>query len=130
MIEGESLLNDGVAILLFEIFKDILEEEEALSIGRLILKIFLQFLQIAVGGPVFGWIMARVTIFMLSFVFNDPPVEISATIVAAYLTYWLSEDVLSEFLKNSSEVCVVIAISKLIQPNQRCLVSWLWSCWG
>jgi NhaP-type Na+/H+ or K+/H+ antiporter len=98
MIEGESLLNDGVAILMFRIFEEFLVEdkkgEEMNSVGDIVLKVFLKFCQIAIGGPCFGWFMGRMTILFLSYVFNDPPVEISATIVTAYLTYWISEDVI------------------------------------
>lgn len=99
MIEGESLLNDGVAILLFEIFEGLLEhgQEEGAApatAGSIAQEVVLKFLQIAIGGPIFGWVMGRLTIFFLSYVYNDPPVEISATIVTAYLTYWMSEDVL------------------------------------
>lgn len=49
MIEGESLLNDGSAILLYEIFMKIVapEEGEHVTAG----KIVSTFCQIAIGGP-------------------------------------------------------------------------------
>ena len=78
MIEGESLLNDGVAILLFEIFHEILIQKEAdESAGQKALHIFGMFMQIAIGGPAFGWIMGKLAVSCLSLVFNDAVVEVT-----------------------------------------------------
>jgi sodium/hydrogen exchanger 10/11 len=108
VIEGESLLNDGVAILLYEIFIGFVEndyqpksERGENSAGDITENVIRKFCQIALGGPVFGWVIAKITIYLLGYVFNDPPVEISATIVAAYLTYYISEDILSTVLRLS-----------------------------
>lgn len=89
MIEGESLLNDGSAILLYEIFMKIVapSENEDISAGAIIGT----FCRIAIGGPAFGWFMARLSIFFLSRIFNDAAVEVSITLVAAYLTYFIGE---------------------------------------
>jgi len=100
-IEGESLLNDGVAILLYEIFVEFVEDAAVGHHGSIpwykeMGAISWKACRIAIGGPAFGWAMAKITIFLLSYVYNDAPVEISATIVAAYLTYYLGENVLGE----------------------------------
>jgi NhaP-type Na+/H+ or K+/H+ antiporter len=94
MIEGESLLNDGVAILLYEIFKEVVEKPDDESDQTI--HITKQFLQIAVGGPTFGWVMGKLTIFCLSLIFNDAATEITITLVAAYLTYFIGEFYISE----------------------------------
>ena len=91
MIEGESLLNDGVAILLYEIFKEIVESEQAEGIELHVLQ---KFCQITLGGPAFGFIMAKIAIFSVSLIFNDATVEITITLVAAYLTYYVGEAIL------------------------------------
>jgi NhaP-type Na+/H+ or K+/H+ antiporter len=72
IIDGESLLNDGVAILLYEIFKELLQEEGDVG-GALELtgRITKKFLKIALGGPIFGFLMAKVAIFCLARIFND-----------------------------------------------------------
>lgn len=102
LIDGESLMNDGVAILLFEIFHEfVVHDTSNKSATDSILHILLKFLQIAGGGPIWGWITARILIFLLAYVYNDAPVEIAATICAAYLTYWSSEYVLGNFFPNS-----------------------------
>lgn len=76
IVDGESLLNDGVAILLYEIFKELLEEEgEAQDAGSLAAKVIVMFLRIAVGGPAFGFVAAKITIFCLARIFNDAYVD-------------------------------------------------------
>ncbi|ODN05244.1 Sodium/hydrogen exchanger 8, partial [Orchesella cincta] len=92
LIDGESLMNDGVAILLFEIFHEfIAHPSEDETIWKIMMDVAISFCRIAIGGPIFGWVTGRVVIFLLGYVYNDPAVEISATICAAYLTYWTAE---------------------------------------
>lgn len=60
-----------MAILLFEIFQDRLKEDEELSSGQLAGNVIIMFLRIAVGGPIFGYIAAKIAIFCLARIFND-----------------------------------------------------------
>lgn len=77
MIEGESLLNDGVAILLYEILKDMVEYPGA---DQGTWKITKQFIQIAIGGPIYGYLMGKVSIWCLTMVYNDAATEITITL--------------------------------------------------
>ena len=97
MVEGESLLNDGIAILLYEILEKIITCEVKENLGVFILK---KFGQITLGGPVFGFFMGKVAVFCLSLIFNDSTVEITITLVSAYLTYYIGEDILGTYLLN------------------------------
>lgn len=115
-------MNDGVAILMFELFHEFVvasgdEEHEHGSIGSIALHVCAKFAQIAFGGPVWGWIIGRITIFLLSYVYNDVPVEISATLCASYLTYWSSEYVLGSLrnksLKHEADFCHSVCINNL-----------------
>ena len=54
MIEGESLLNDGVAILFYEIFEEIITGGDSSGSGDLAVEVVKKFFVIAVGGPIFG----------------------------------------------------------------------------
>jgi hypothetical protein len=49
---------------------DYYEESAAYVVGDIVLK----FVVIAIGGPIFGWFMARIAIFCLSRIFNDATV--------------------------------------------------------
>ena len=52
LMEGESLLNDGTAIVLFTVFKDALAKEE----DRSFLESIGFFLRLSLGGPMVGFI--------------------------------------------------------------------------
>lgn len=66
----------------------------------------------ALGGPVFGYIMARLTIWWLSRVFNDAVVEITITLASTYFTYYVGDVLL--------EVSGVLAVVTLgIEINAR-----------
>ncbi|CAG7734239.1 unnamed protein product [Allacma fusca] len=91
MIEGESLLNDGVAILLYEILESIITCEVDDALWLFILR---KMFRITLGGPVFGFVIGKIAVVALSLIFNDATVEITITLVAAYLTYYIGEDIL------------------------------------
>lgn len=55
---------------------EIVEQPELVDDGiPLTIHILKKFLQIAVGGPVFGFIAGKITVFSLNRVFNDPTVK-------------------------------------------------------
>ncbi len=89
LIKGESLLNNGFAIVMFLVYYQALGAEgiSAATIGR-------QILWGSLVGPIIGILIAFVTIIWLRNIFNDALVEITVTIVAVYLTYFLSENLL------------------------------------
>lgn len=46
---------------------------------------------ISIGGPVFGYIMAKVAIFWLQWTFNDTLTEIAITLSVAYLVFYIGQ---------------------------------------
>jgi len=91
LIEGESLLNDGTAIVIFMVFLTAITGT-ASEISPII-----QFLKVAVGGTLVGLIFGWITITWVRKVFNDALIEITVVIAAAYLTFFVAE----HFLKVS-----------------------------
>jgi sodium/hydrogen exchanger 10/11 len=87
VIEGESLLNDGAAIVLF----NVLLSELLPHVTQSGLDIFLYFVRVALVGPLFGWFMGKLTVLWLSHVFNDALIEITITLVSTYITYFIGE---------------------------------------
>ncbi|KAL5006670.1 hypothetical protein ScPMuIL_015476 [Solemya velum] len=90
VIEGESLLNDGAAIVFFEVFLKLTTSTEAFAGDDIVI----YFLQVAIGGPLFGFLMAKITLFWLSKIFNDALAEITITLASTYLTYYIGEELL------------------------------------
>ncbi|MFC2087382.1 cation:proton antiporter [Bacteroidota bacterium] len=88
LIEGESLLNDGTAIVIFMVFF------LALTGVATDTSAVVQFFQVAIGGILLGIVIGAATIAWVKRVFNDAMVEITVIIVAAYLTFYIAEDFL------------------------------------
>ncbi len=88
LIEGESLLNDGTAIVIFMVF---LTAITGTSSGT---SPIIEFLKVSVGGTLVGLIFGWITISWVRKVFNDALIEITVVIAAAYLTFFVAENFL------------------------------------
>ncbi|BFZ04051.1 hypothetical protein BsWGS_07090 [Bradybaena similaris] len=86
LIEGESMLNDGTAMVCYEIFLRMVSEPDMPFIHAV-----QQAVWITVGGPLFGYIMAKVAVFWLQWTFNDTLTEIAITLSVAYLVFYLAD---------------------------------------
>lgn len=51
--------------------------------------IVLDFIWVALGGPLVGFIIAKITLFWLSRIFNDAIAEITITLASTYITYYI-----------------------------------------
>lgn len=54
-------------------------------------EIVLYFVQVAALGPLWGYFMAKITLFFLSRVFNDALIEITITLASTYMTYYIGQ---------------------------------------
>eukprot|EP00668_Euglena_longa_P013967 GGOE01017921.1.p1 GENE.GGOE01017921.1~~GGOE01017921.1.p1 ORF type:complete len:1164 (-),score=272.01 GGOE01017921.1:276-3608(-) len=87
IIEGEDLLNDASAILMFDVLMDYHHSGDlALSSNW-----FTRAGWLLAGGPIFGWLCGRCTTFILRRSFNDALVEATATLAGAFLCYYIAE---------------------------------------
>jgi CPA1 family monovalent cation:H+ antiporter len=84
IIEGESLLNDGTAVVVFRILLASVVAGE-LRVGKGIM----QFLWAVVGGAVLGSALAYAAS-KITQTIDDPPIEITLTTVVAYGSYLLA----------------------------------------
>lgn len=86
IISGESLLNDGSAVVLFFLFWDIcrkiIEFDFGYAVGF--------FIQLAVGGPLLGFAMALVLFIWLKKTHNFQ-IEIIAVMIVMYGAFFISE---------------------------------------
>jgi NhaP-type Na+/H+ or K+/H+ antiporter len=102
LIEGESLLNDGTAIVFFTLFYAwVIADSSAQDVNINALKISGQFLYVVSLGLIIGVTTALFCILWLDRVFNDPMIEITLTIACAYAVFFIAE---------SSHVSGVVAV--------------------
>jgi NhaP-type Na+/H+ or K+/H+ antiporter len=88
LIEGESLLNDGTAIVFFSLFYGFalgsVTEIEPLPLAG-------SFLWVVSTGLAIGLAVGWLTLLIIGRFFNQPLVEISLTVGAAYITFFIAE---------------------------------------
>ncbi|XP_060556352.1 sodium/hydrogen exchanger 10-like isoform X2 [Ruditapes philippinarum] len=113
VIEGEALLNDGAAIVFFNVFLRLVTSEQGTTGSDIVV----YFIQVAIGGPFVGFIMAKITLFCLSKIFNDAIAEITITLASTYITYYVVE----EFCKMSGVLAVVVL--GLAMNSERTMIS-------
>jgi NhaP-type Na+/H+ or K+/H+ antiporter/CRP-like cAMP-binding protein len=95
LIEGESLLNDGTAIVIFLVILGGIQGASP-DMGELQMFVFnlhpvFKFAYISFGGIILGLTIGGITIRWVRSVFNDAIVEISAIVTAAYITFYIAE---------------------------------------
>ena len=103
LIEGESLFNDGSALVVFIVFLDFMVGQEPVrtegeTVGF--------FMRLAVGGVAFGWLMGKIMVAMLKVARLDVMTQITITVVCAYLTFIVAE---TEAVEVSGVLAVVSA---------------------
>lgn len=79
ILEGESLFNDGTAVVLFELVKTIMISGEQISAGAIIGEFLIVVLGGAALGAIIGFIASRLTSH-----FEDHLLEITLTMLTAY----------------------------------------------
>lgn len=89
LVDAESLLNDGTGIVLFMLFFAPFSGTLPLTDSP-----FTEFLAVAAGGALFGYLMAVISIFLITRFRGDEMVQNSVMILAAYITFYLAQDTL------------------------------------
>lgn len=113
VVEGESMLNDGTAIVLFEFFKQLVEGQSFTGGG--VIAFFLRRITI---GPLIGWATAEVIYLWLSFTRNDIMVDISITVFASYLVF-----LVSQFQADSSGVLAVLTLGACLSQRTKAIMA-------
>jgi NhaP-type Na+/H+ or K+/H+ antiporter/CRP-like cAMP-binding protein len=85
LIEGESMLNDGTAIVIFMVLL------AGITGAGSDTSPILEFFRVAVGGILIGILVGYIVIAWVKKVFNDALVEITVIVAAAYLTFFVAE---------------------------------------
>ncbi|MEE4198910.1 MAG: cation:proton antiporter [Bacteroidales bacterium] len=112
LIEGESLLNDGTAIVIFMVI--LLSITGAGSEASPVV----EFLRVSVGGTLVGLVIGYIIIAWVKKVFNDALVEITVIIAAAYITFYIAEHFF-----HVSGVLGLVALGLLMASTGRTRIS-------
>lgn len=121
LIEGESLLNDGSAFVLWEAFfenAEAVDKEELLSVGEIIGRIF----KLSIGGAAMGVAFGLGALIILGLVYDEFEVEVSLTVIVAFLGFWTAQSPskLSGVICNVASGLVISAFGHhLITPAVR-----------
>ena len=113
-ITGESLLNDGTAIVIFNILFAIIDENKTYTAGELIS----YFCRLALGGPLLGLVWGFGTLWWMRKLsrttsHEDSVLQITLTICCAYGSFFSAE----ELLEVSGVLCTVTAGEEMFQAK-------------
>ena len=86
LVEGESLLNDGVAMVFFSLFLG-----KVKSSNDDATQVFVNFIQLVGGGPLFGFIVGVISSLWLKRITRDNTLSITITFIACYLLFFIAE---------------------------------------
>ncbi|WED23943.1 cation:proton antiporter [Vibrio sp. JC009] len=116
LIEGESLLNDGTAIVLFTLFYGLLTAQGESGISML--NISGNFLSVVIFGMLTGLLTGLIVLWWVGNLFNKPVIEITLTISAAYIAYFIAENMF-----HVSGVVAVVTLGLLLASIGRTRIS-------
>lgn len=116
LIEGESLLNDGTAIVLFTLFFGLVTLQSSGKVD--LFTISGNFLYVVCLGLFIGLATGSLVLWWISKLFNKPTIEITLTISAAYSAYFIAENIF-----HVSGVVSVVALGLLLAGVGRTRIS-------
>ncbi|KAI7993938.1 Sodium/hydrogen exchanger 7 [Camellia lanceoleosa] len=87
IIEGESLMNDGTAIVVYQLFYRMVLGQ-SFNVGSV-----LKFLtQVSLGAVGIGLAFGIASVLWLGFIFNDTVIEIALTLTVSYIAYFTAQE--------------------------------------
>ncbi|HTU00125.1 MAG TPA: cation:proton antiporter [Rhizomicrobium sp.] len=114
IVEGEALFNDAAAIALFGLFLNMITHGTKLDV----LDAAREFLLALIGGAAFGYAMARLCGWLISFLQDSVTTEVTLTIALTYFTFVVSNEVLG-----ISGVVATVTLATFVGSGSRTRVS-------
>jgi len=125
LVEGESLLNDGTGVVVFNL-------AVAAALGQVSSVPFavLQFLLLSAGGALVGFVLAFVVVQVLRRI-DDPMVEVTLTVIAAYGSFAVAEQdaklILLGYLIITLVRFAIVSATSLALLRSRERIPWRWT---
>lgn len=118
IVEGESLLNDAAAIVIFVILLHMLAGHETMTVGEAAIAFCRSF----AGGIIVGALLGRIAVSLLPIMRDIPLAQVTLSLALPYGTYVLSD----QFVDVSAVVAVVCAgtVFNLYGPARIQPASW------
>ena len=114
LVEGESLLNDGTAIVFFSLFYGFAlgttTKVEAMSVVA-------EFIWVVSAGLIIGAVIGWIILWIIGKLINQPLIEITLSVAAAYLTFIIAE------LLHVSGVVALVALALMFSTLGRTRIS-------
>ena len=128
LIEGESLLNDGSAVVLFVLVKNAIGYSSGVMPPSwmdpnpggqylLVVEALRILAQMLVLGILFGLVIGKITKTLLRYVYNDRLIEGSLLIAVSYVTFWLAE------LAMGTSAVLAVVVFGLYMNKHRSVIS-------
>jgi len=118
LIEGESLLNDGTAVVFFTLFYGMLLFGAQGSTASILGSAAGQFAWVVLLGVLIGFVLGLLALAWIARVFNDPLFEITISIAVAYLAYMIAEGWF-----HVSGIVAVVTVALLFAGRGKTMIS-------
>lgn len=110
VIEGEALLNDGSAYVLFIIILGFVSESQApISVTN----VAIQVVRLAIGGPMLGFIFGILLTYFLMGIHHDVVTEVTLVVLSTFILFAIGSTI------NVSSVLAVVALGILFSAKGR-----------
>lgn len=104
LLEGESLLNDGTAMVFYIIFSSIYKD-----VGVSLPEIVFKFLQLTLGGVVCGTVGCFLALFWIRRIIKHHLLTVNLILLSCYLTFFVSE-----FYFGASGIIAIVTLGMLM----------------
>jgi len=125
MIEGESLLNDGSAVVLFLICKDAITQKSfPTELDEMIVSSVWRFVVMAAGGALWGYVAALAVYQWLRVSRHTAVIDISVLMISVYLVFYFGEfSFMNLFGFHVSGVLAVVSFGVTLAKKKRFVMS-------
>lgn len=85
LVEGESLLNDGTAMLFFTLFMDLVKGNSSSVMG-----VLGNFVRVSFGGPLLGIFFGIIISYWIKRIIRDSVLLVNVTFIGAFLCFYVA----------------------------------------